>query len=154
MHVKIHILFSFFSCRNEDEYEFGTFSEEEEEEEEEEENNSYNYQKCMEKDHLVADIIHGGEALSFLHNKNVRMDRILVEEIVDNIHDDDPIIEDELDELFESVCSSPASKLECNIDYDQVVVEDLGETDTDSDYNSHTNGHNIMHPNENRYGTL
>lgn len=56
------------------------FSEDEEEEEEElEERHSFHVhdqQYYTENDHLVADIIHGGEALKFLPNDNLQRDRI------------------------------------------------------------------------------
>ncbi|KAF5758789.1 putative ribosomal protein L34Ae [Helianthus annuus] len=54
-----------FLPRNEEEYEYGTFSEEGSVEEEV--SDTYNYDESPEKDHLVADIIGDGEDLFFLH---------------------------------------------------------------------------------------
>lgn len=51
-----------------------------------------------------------------------------------------------------SVYSSPASELGSSFDYDQVIVEDLGETDTDSDYNYRAHDHTILYPSENHNG--
>lgn len=66
-------------CRNQNGYENYLFSDEEEEEEEElEERHSFHvhgHQYYTENDHLVADIIHGGEALKFLPNDNLQKDR-------------------------------------------------------------------------------
>ncbi|PRQ16552.1 putative ribosomal protein L34Ae [Rosa chinensis] len=65
--------------RNQNGYENYLFSDEEEEEEEElEERHSFHvhgHQYYTENDHLVADIIHGGEALKFLPNDNLQKDR-------------------------------------------------------------------------------
>ncbi|KAM0060804.1 hypothetical protein Hdeb2414_s0004g00128411 [Helianthus debilis subsp. tardiflorus] len=54
-----------FLPRNEEEYEYGTFSDEGSVEEEV--SDTYNYDESPEKDHLVADIIGDGEDLLFLH---------------------------------------------------------------------------------------
>ncbi|XP_065864229.1 uncharacterized protein [Euphorbia lathyris] len=57
--------------RNQNGYEYIYSDEEEEEEEEEEDKETYYYCESREKDHLVADIIHGGESLVFLSNSSI-----------------------------------------------------------------------------------
>ncbi|WOG96741.1 hypothetical protein DCAR_0416077 [Daucus carota subsp. sativus] len=140
-----------FYPRNEEEYEY-IYSDEDEEEEEEGDFSYYN-KECAEKDHFVERMVHGGEARSFLHAGRSRMDQDdFVEEIIDYQHDDF-VIQDQEDVHFDtndqlSVYSSPASELERDFDYDQVIVEDLGETDTDSDSNFRANDHTIIYPSE------
>ncbi|XP_050375935.1 uncharacterized protein LOC126793448 isoform X2 [Argentina anserina] len=62
--------------RNWNGYENYMFSDEEEEEEEERHSfHVHGHQYYTENDHLVADIIHGGEALKFLPDENLQRDR-------------------------------------------------------------------------------
>lgn len=141
-------------CRNEEEYEY-IYSDEEEEEEEVEDFSYYN-KECMEKDHLVEHVVQERGAQSFLHTRRTRTDQILVEETID-YEDDDHMIQDQQDVTFDtndqlSFYSSPASDLGSSFDYDQVIVEDLGETDTDSDYSFRAIDHTIVYPTENHSG--
>ncbi|OMP02155.1 Ribosomal protein L34Ae [Corchorus olitorius] len=63
--------------RSQNEYDYAMFSEEEEEEEEEEAYGERFYRvNCMENDHLVADIIHGGESLVFLPETNFQKPQV------------------------------------------------------------------------------
>lgn len=140
-----------FYRRNEEEYEY-IYSDEEEEEEEVEDFSYYN-KECMEKDHLVEHVVQERGAQSFLHTRRTRTDQILVEETID-YEDDDHMIQDQQDVTFDtndqlSFYSSPASDLGSSFDYDQVIVEDLGETDTDSDYSFRAIDHTIVYPTEN-----
>nr|DAD31790.1 TPA_asm: hypothetical protein HUJ06_010641 [Nelumbo nucifera] len=86
--------------------------EEQEEEEEEEEDRLYFSVECTEKEDLVADIIHGGEALLFLPTKRLEKNKTLLEERPGS---DESIFEG-LGEIFleeqSFICSLPASKLE------------------------------------------
>ncbi|CAK8534147.1 unnamed protein product [Lathyrus sativus] len=62
--------FTLFQRDQQYEYVSSEYDYEEEEEREEEVRESYFYGDSIEKDHLVADIISGGEALVFLHSNN------------------------------------------------------------------------------------
>uniref|UniRef100_A0A5B7BZN7 Ribosomal protein L34Ae n=1 Tax=Davidia involucrata TaxID=16924 RepID=A0A5B7BZN7_DAVIN len=102
-------------------YEIGVFSDEEEEEED-----GYFHFECTERDHLVADIIHGGEALVFLPTRNPQNDKIFAEETV-NHHE--PVV----DEAFtateqSSIYGTPTSESE----HDE--EEEIPTRDTDSAY--------------------
>ncbi|KAA8542707.1 hypothetical protein F0562_023794 [Nyssa sinensis] len=124
--------------RTQEGYEFGAFSEEEEEEEEED--NEYFHVDCTEKDHLVADIIGGGESLVFLRNRNLQKDQIFAEEIV-NHHEP---VDEETDESFiteqSSIYGTPASESEHNME------EEIPKGDTDSAYNCDTNDGGLISP--------
>lgn len=147
------MIFFLLLCRNE-EYDY-MYSDEEEEEEEVEDFSYYN-KEYMEKDHLVEQVAHEGEAHSFLRTRRTQMDQTIVQETID-YQDEDHILLDQQDVAFDtndhlSVYSSPASDLGSSFDYDQVIVEDLGETDTDSDFNFRANDHTIVYPTENHNG--
>lgn len=77
-------------CRNQNGYEYISEDEEEEEQEEEQEER-YFYVGCDEKDHLVADIIRGGDALLFSPNHHHQRNPTLPEEFmspVDSLNED------------------------------------------------------------------
>ncbi|KEH27032.1 DUF1666 family protein [Medicago truncatula] len=63
----LNFISSYSLFQSDQQYEYVSSEEEEEEEEIQE---SYCYEDSIEKDHLVADIIYGGEALVFLHSNN------------------------------------------------------------------------------------
>ncbi|XP_010263897.1 PREDICTED: uncharacterized protein LOC104602035 isoform X2 [Nelumbo nucifera] len=100
-----------------------------EEEEEEEENHAYYSTECTGKEDLVANIIHGGEALSFLSIKNLEKNKTLIEERTGS---DDSIFEGLREIFFEEqlpVCSSLAS----NYEHDSEAKADETFTSSDTD---------------------
>ncbi|XP_059642783.1 uncharacterized protein LOC132284675 [Cornus florida] len=106
-----------FLQRNQGEYEYGLFTDEEEEED-----NGYFHVECTEKDHLVADIIRGGEALSFLPTSSIQEDQIFSEEIFTH----QPIFEKSDDSFVtehSSMYNTPVSESE--IDGEEVVEEQI-----------------------------
>ncbi|KAK1387961.1 Checkpoint serine/threonine-protein kinase BUB1 [Heracleum sosnowskyi] len=140
----------FYPRNHEEEYDY-RYSDEEEQVED----FSYSNKECMDKDDFVEHVVDEGEEHSFLRTRRrTRVDESLVEETLDYQHDH-LIIQDQQHVTFDtndqlSVYSSPASDLgSSTFDYDQVIVEDLGETDTDSDYNFRANDHTIVYPTEN-----
>ncbi|KAK2984968.1 hypothetical protein RJ640_003702 [Escallonia rubra] len=116
--------------RNQDEFEFGVFSEEEEEEEEE--TDCY-YVEGSEKDHLVADIIHGGEGLSFLPSRSTHNDYVAK----GKVNPEEPITEESVEnfgtEQYLSVYSSTASGSEAGWEDQE---EGVGDKDLESANNS------------------
>jgi hypothetical protein len=115
-------------CRNRNRYEYNLFSEDEEEEEAEEDQEETRFHvECLEKDHLVADIIHGSDALFFQPNSHPQRNQSLSQEFmsinedpdedyapeilsVDDSHEGDDMFEDEdlpprdsADSVFSSV---------------------------------------------------
>lgn len=98
--------------------------------EEEEEESGYIQGEYKERDHLVADIIHSGEALQFLPVRSLQKDLIFGEED-DNCHE--PVYE-ESQEAFHS----PASESEEH-DGEEEIEEEILARDTDSVFNSDTN---------------
>ncbi|CAK9167844.1 unnamed protein product [Ilex paraguariensis] len=121
-----------FFPRNQDVYEFGVFSDEEEEE-----NNGYYHGEPTETDHLVADIIQGGESLSFLPTRSIETDQFIAREMIDRSKP----MPQELDESFGtedlSVYGSPIAESEHSDE--EVVGEEIPTRDTDSAYNTDTN---------------
>lgn len=128
-----------FLCRTQSEYDYSLYSDEDGEEEEEE--------VCTEKDHLVADIIHGGESLVFLHNNAVhRSQQIHVQEFINQ--EDDKVVEDHQEyqsfdsSQYSALDSSPCSESEHEGDHDDDELEEEEEeeeippTESDSAYNS------------------
>ncbi|KAK3021563.1 hypothetical protein RJ639_046088 [Escallonia herrerae] len=117
-----------FFQRNQDEFEFGVFSEEEEEEE----TDCY-YVEGSEKDHLVADIIHGGEGLSFLPTRSTQNDYFSK----GKVNPEEPITEESVEnfgtEQYLSVYSSTASGSEAGW---EDVEEGVGDKDLESADNS------------------
>ncbi|XWS37652.1 hypothetical protein CRYUN_Cryun19dG0063400 [Craigia yunnanensis] len=104
--------------RTQNGYDYSMFSEEEEEEEEEYAADRYNYRvNCMEKDHLVANIIHGGESLVFLPDNSFHRTQNDVEESM-NPHVDQLITSEDQEyasystEQFSAHDSSPCSDSE------------------------------------------
>ncbi|XVF09606.1 hypothetical protein REPUB_Repub07fG0108300 [Reevesia pubescens] len=125
--------------RTQNGYDYSMFSEEEGEEEEEY-GDTYSYRvNCMEKDHLVADIIHGGESLVFLPDNSFQyMTQNDVEESM-NPHDDQLTSEDQeyasySTEQFSAHDSTPCSDSEHHDDDDdtEIVDEEISIKDTDS----------------------
>ncbi|XVE64048.1 hypothetical protein DITRI_Ditri07aG0070000 [Diplodiscus trichospermus] len=106
--------------RTQNGYDYTMFSEEEEEEEKEEEYTAdrYNYRvNCLEKDHLVADIIHGGESLLFLADNSFHRTQNDAEESMDPQYDQLITSEDQeyasySTEQFSAHDSSPCSDSE------------------------------------------
>ncbi|KAG8661538.1 hypothetical protein MANES_01G011300v8 [Manihot esculenta] len=123
--------------RNQNEYEYNFFSDEEEDVDTE----TYYYTESREKDHLVADVIHGGESLVFLSNRSVtQRTQNHVQEFVnsrqsledeDDDNDDDEDDSDS-DEQF-SILASAGSEAKHN-DSDPMVeeAEDMTARDADS----------------------
>ncbi|KAI7985444.1 hypothetical protein LOK49_LG14G00220 [Camellia lanceoleosa] len=112
--------------RTQDVYDFAMYTDEEEEDEE----SGYIQGEYKERDHLVADIIHSGEALQFLPVRSLQKDLIFGEED-DNCHE--PVYE-ESQEAFHS----PASESEEH-DGEEEIEEEILARDTDSVFNSDTN---------------
>ncbi|GMI71537.1 hypothetical protein like AT1G73850 [Hibiscus trionum] len=120
-------------------YDYGMFSEEEEEDEEEEEEEEngverYNYKvNFMENDHLVADIIHGGESLVFLQDNSFRKTRNDVvdvdEESMNPLDDDDQLITSEDQEYYATCSTEQSSPCSDSTDVD----------DDDTDLHDHEN---------------
>ncbi|KAK3018784.1 hypothetical protein RJ639_003321 [Escallonia herrerae] len=117
-----------FFQRNQDEFEFGVFSEEEEEEE----TDCY-YVEDSEKDRLVADIIHGGEGLSFLSTRSTQNDYFAK----GKVNPEEPITEESVEnfgtEQYLSVYSSTASGSEAGWEDEERGV---GDKDLESADNS------------------
>ncbi|KAF5934148.1 hypothetical protein HYC85_030319 [Camellia sinensis] len=112
--------------RTQDVYDFAMYTDEDDEEEE----NGYIQGEYKERDHLVADIIHSGEALQFLPVRSLQKDLIFGEED-DNCHE--PVYE-ESQEAFHS----PASESEEH-DGEEEIEEEILARDTDSVFTSDTN---------------
>ncbi|CAL5442238.1 unnamed protein product [Camellia sinensis] len=112
--------------RTQDVYDFAMCTDEDDEEEE----NGYIQGEYKERDHLVADIIHSGEALQFLPVRSLQKDLIFGEED-DNCHE--PVYE-ESQEAFHS----PASESEEH-DGEEEIEEEILARDTDSVFTSDTN---------------
>ncbi|MBA0553885.1 hypothetical protein Golob_013024 [Gossypium lobatum] len=102
------------------------FSEEEEEEEEEYGGDRYNYRvNCMGSDHLVADIIHGGESLVFLSDNSFYRTPNYVED--DELTSEDQEYGSYSTEQLSAHYSSPCSDSEhhCHDDNEtELIVED------------------------------
>ncbi|KAJ0047575.1 hypothetical protein Pint_16484 [Pistacia integerrima] len=134
--------------RTQSEYDYSLYSDEDGEKEEEEEeevhdNERYFHGETTAKDHLVADIIHGGESLVFLHNTTFhRSQQTHVQEFTNPQHD--KVVEDHQEyQSFDSSQysardSSPCSESEHeDDDYDDLEEqEEIPPTDPDSAYNS------------------
>ncbi|THG16531.1 uncharacterized protein LOC114272993 isoform X1 [Camellia sinensis] len=112
--------------RTQDVYDFAMYTDEDDEEEE----NGYIQGEYKERDHLVADIIHSGEALQFLPVRSLQKDLIFGEED-DNCQE--PVYE-ESQEAFHS----PASESEEH-DGEEEIEEEILARDTDSVFTSDTN---------------
>lgn len=105
---------------------------EEEEEGEEEDNDRYNFHgESTEKDHLVADIIHGGESLVFLHDNSFYRDQDHVQEFVEP--QKEHVVEDQ-DESFDT-----AQHSEHDDDVSDVREEQIPARDNRSGCTSDTN---------------
>ncbi|XP_022738105.1 uncharacterized protein LOC111290871 [Durio zibethinus] len=117
--------------RTQNGYDYSMFSEEEEEEEEEGyAADRYNYRvNCVEKDHLVADIIHGGESLIFLSDNSFHRTENDVEESM-NLHED-PLTSDST-EQFSAHDSSPRTDSEHDNDDINLQDEEIPIKDADS----------------------
>ncbi|KAK8518272.1 hypothetical protein V6N13_027745 [Hibiscus sabdariffa] len=122
-------------------YDYSVFSEEEEDEEEEEEEEEecgvegYNYKvNFMENDHLVADIIHGGESLVFLQDNSFQKTQKGVDVIeesmkpLDDDDDDDQLVTSEDQEHY-ATCSTEQSS----------PCSDSAADDDDIDLHDHRN---------------
>lgn len=103
-----HSLLFLFSCREQDGCDYQAFLEEEEESKEEGEESRYLNDEETQKDHFIADIIHGGEALLFLPIRNPQKDQIHEEEE----KKPQETVFDDSDDNFLSVGSSPTSEIE------------------------------------------
>ncbi|TYH03316.1 hypothetical protein ES288_A09G209600v1 [Gossypium darwinii] len=112
--------------RNRNGYDYSMFSEEEEEEEEEEDYcvERYNYKaNCMENDHLVADIIHGGESLIFLPDSSFQRPR-------NDVHDDQLITSEDQEYASCYTEQSPSLDSEHHHDDDDTDLFDHEEIPT------------------------
>lgn len=110
---------------------YQAFIEEEEESkegEEEEEESGYLNGEEIQKNHLVADIIQGGEALLFLPIRNPQKDQIHEEE---EKKPQEPVFDDS-DDNFLSVGSSPTSEIEYS--KGQPTKEEISIRDIDAAY--------------------
>ncbi|GMQ11279.1 hypothetical protein CsSME_00053970 [Camellia sinensis var. sinensis] len=119
--------------RTQDVYDFAMYTDEDDEEEE----NGYIQGEYKERDHLVADIIHSGEALQFLPVRSLQKDLIFGEED-DNCHE--PVYE-ESQEAFHS----PASESEEH-DGEEEIEEEILARDTDSANFTHDENFLIFAP--------
>lgn len=102
------IFFIFLFCRRaQNEYDYNLLSEEEEEEEEAYDNDRYFHGESTENHHhhLVADIIHGGESLVFLHDNSLYGDQDHVQEFI-NPHDEHVTADDDRDGSFDTALYS------------------------------------------------
>jgi hypothetical protein len=80
----------FVFCRNQNGYEYNLVSEDEEKEEAQGGGEGFFHAECLEKDNdLVADIIHGGEALFFHPNNHPQRNQALSEEFMSINEDPD-----------------------------------------------------------------
>lgn len=102
---------------------FSDEEEEEQEKEEEEEEDMYFHGECMEKDdHLVADIVHGGESLLFLSVDGRRR-----RPVKDHVHGDD------YNYYFPQKDLVQKSQLhDCDKEEEEIHMSDT-DTDTDTD---------------------
>ncbi|KAK6925256.1 Protein of unknown function DUF1666 [Dillenia turbinata] len=122
---------------NEDEDEEEEEEEEREEHEQEQSYDGYYHKECMDNDSLVADILCGGETLSFLHADNLHTYHVPSEEVT-NQHQ--PIFEysDHENDLTEppSVYASPAAESEQNMGPEIIVDTPNPKGDKDFFYDS------------------
>ncbi|XVF53912.1 hypothetical protein PTKIN_Ptkin05aG0137800 [Pterospermum kingtungense] len=116
--------------RTQNGYDYSMFSEEEEEEEEYA-SDGYNYRvNCMETDHLVADIVRGGESLVFLPDNSFHRTQNDVDQESMNPLDDQLITSEDREyasystEQFSAHDSSPCSDSDDNDDDDSDLMDE------------------------------
>ncbi|KAK6249663.1 hypothetical protein SCA6_003668 [Theobroma cacao] len=132
--------------RNQNGYDYSMFSEEEEAQEEEEEEYADRFYRvnCMEKDHLVADIIHGGESLLFLPDNSFQTIQNDGAEESNNPPDHQLTSEDQENasyttEQFSAHDSSPCSDSEHDDGDTELLDGEIPTKDADSLCNSDVN---------------
>ncbi|GAV85428.1 DUF1666 domain-containing protein, partial [Cephalotus follicularis] len=126
--------------RTQDGYDYTSFSDEEEEEYDD----TYYHVETAEKDHLVADIIHGGESLVFLPNNCYQRHQQHIAKEFINSHES-VIGEDDQDESFAgdqfSLHGSHASESDDRDDADEIKEEiPAGDADLVLDSNQNRGG--------------
>lgn len=126
--------------RAQNEYDNNLLSEEEEEEEEAYDNDRYFHGESTENHHhhLVADIIHGGESLVFLHDNSLYGDQDHVQEFI-NPHDEHVTADDDRDGSFDTALYSEPDD---GGDSSEDVVEEEISPATDYNHSAHDSEQN------------